>query len=127
VAYPEVAIETLVLADESRARTYVRYMLGALAGKDATTLKLRETLRVYSLANQNASLAALQLGIAARTVRYRLRVAQDRLGNRKLMDVALAMRVEDALESQGRQGLPIVGDTPPAGSGPADATPYSHE
>jgi len=101
IRYPDVAVETLTLADETRARIFAAHVLGPLAGDDAQHVKLRETLRAYSQADQNVAVAARALGVAERTVRHRMRGAIDRLGGAvALHEVALAVRVFDALEAQ---------------------------
>ena len=101
--YADVAIESMALADESRARTFAAYALAGLANSDSSSFKLRETLRVYFQAGQNTALAARELKIAERTVRYRLRVAEERLGQRVTsQEVAVAIRVFAALEVQAR-------------------------
>ena len=99
--YADVAIESMALADESRARTFAMYALAALANSDSSSVKLRETLRVYFQAGQNTALAARELNIAERTVRYRLRVAEERIGQRVTsQEVGIAIRVLAALEEQ---------------------------
>lgn len=101
--YADVAIESMALADESRARTFATYALAALVNSDPSSVKLRETLRVYFQAGQNTALAARELKIAERTVRYRLRVAEERIGQRVTsQEVAVAIRVFAALEDQAR-------------------------
>lgn len=100
ITYPDVAIETLILADESRARIFAAHVLGPLAAADGRSIKLRETLRTYCQSGQNTVLAARALGIAERTMRHRLRSAEDLLGGSVgLEKLALAVRVYDALES----------------------------
>lgn len=99
--YADVAIESMALADESRARTFVAYALAALAASDSSSIKLRETLRIYFQSGQNTALAARELKIAERTVRYRLRIAEERLGQRVTsQEVAVAIRLYAALEAE---------------------------
>lgn len=101
VGYPDVAIETIALADESRARTFATYVLGSLASTEASAVKLRNTLRVYHRLGQNTAAAARELDVAERTVRYRLRLAEDRLESTATpAEVALAIRLYAALEAQ---------------------------
>jgi PucR C-terminal helix-turn-helix domain len=103
IVYPDVAIEAFALADESRARIFVSHFLGSLAASDVKSARLRQTLRAYCDAGQNTLAAARQLGIAERTVRYRLRTLEDELGGRLatgLLELGLAARVYEALEGQ---------------------------
>jgi transposase-like protein len=66
-------------------------------------MKLRNTLRVYYRLGQNTAAAARELNVAERTVRYRLRLAEERLGASVMPDeVALAIRLFAALEAQAK-------------------------
>jgi hypothetical protein len=103
VAYPDVAVEAVGLADETRAKAFIAHQLGPLAAGDSRSAKLRRTLRVYSDSGNNATIAARILGIAERTVRYRVRIVEDQLGgfgSGQMQEVALAVRLFDALERQ---------------------------
>ena len=101
--YPEVAVEAIGLADASRARIFVQYVLGPLAASDARSRRLRETLRAYCDAGHNSSAAASRLGISERTVRYRIRTVEELLGEQfdsGLLEPWLAARLLDSLEGQ---------------------------
>jgi len=101
--YPEIAVEAFALADESRAQIFVSHVLGQLAAADAKSARLRQTLRAYCDAGQNSALTAERLGIAERTVRYRLRQVEDLLSDQIAtgwLEPWLAVRLFDSLERQ---------------------------
>ena len=103
IAYPDVALEALGLADEERARIFVRHVLGDLAAPDAKSAKLRETVGAYCDSGQNSATAAKRLGVAERTVRYRLRAAEEHLStplSGSVLQVGLAVRLYDSLRGQ---------------------------
>ena len=80
VRYDEVALEALIAGDEERAREFIARELRGLDGQDRRSARLRETLRAYFAAGQNASAAAALLGVHEHTVSYRLRTIEERLG-----------------------------------------------
>ena len=80
--FADVALLALTLQDPTLAREFVRCELGPLAAGDARSQLLRETLRAYFDAGQNAAAAAAALGVHERTVTYRLRSIEERLGGR---------------------------------------------
>lgn len=80
VRYDEVALESLIAADDERAHDFVARELRGLDGADARSDRLRETLRAYFASGQNASAAAALLGVHEHTVSYRLRTIEERLG-----------------------------------------------
>lgn len=94
--FGDVGLEAFALADESLARGFVARELGPLAADDARAAALRETLEAYFAAGNSASGAASTLNVHERTVSYRVRAAEQRLG-RYLIDcqdeVALALRL----------------------------------
>jgi hypothetical protein len=78
--YADVALLALTLQDPATARVFVLRELGPLARDDERTAVLRETLGAYFAAGQNAAVAAVSLGVHDRTVLYRLRTIEERLG-----------------------------------------------
>lgn len=80
VRYDDVALESLVAVDEARAGAFITRELRGLDGADDRSARLRETLRAYFAAGQNASAAAAFLGVHEHTVSYRLRTIEERLG-----------------------------------------------
>lgn len=101
VRYDEVALEALVAGDEERLRAFVTRELRGLDGADARSRRLRETLRAYFAAAQNASAAAALLGVHEHTVSYRLRTVEERLGRpvtARRAELETALRLLDVAE-----------------------------
>ncbi len=106
--HADVALLTLTLQDPRAARAFVQRELGPLAAGDERAAVLRETLAAYFAAGQNAASAAAALGVHNRTVLYRVRSIEERLGHpiaarREELAVALrlagvALREEDSGE-----------------------------
>ncbi len=106
--HADVALLTLTLQDPRAARAFVQRELGPLAAGDERAAVLRETLAAYFAAGQNAASAAATLGVHNRTVLYRVRSIEERLGHpiaarREELAVALrlagvALREEDSGE-----------------------------
>jgi hypothetical protein len=78
--HADVALLALTLQDAAVAREFVVRELGSLAGEDERSDLLRETLAAYFATGQNAAAAAAALGVHDRTVLYRLRSIEERLG-----------------------------------------------
>ena len=78
--YRDISLLALTLHDPESARTFVSEELGELAGDGPKATLLRETLSAYFAAGQNAAAAAAALQINDRTVAYRVRSAEARLG-----------------------------------------------
>ena len=80
IRYDDVALESLVAGDEARSRAFVSRELRGIDGDDPRSRRLRRTLRAYFASAQNASAAAVLLGVHEHTVSYRLRTIEERLG-----------------------------------------------
>jgi PucR C-terminal helix-turn-helix domain/GGDEF-like domain len=97
--FDEVALETLMLADERAARAFVAAELSSLdAGRDG--IKLRETLSAYFACGFNASAAASLLNVNDRTVAYRLNTIEQLLGRpvrARQAELQAAIRLERVL------------------------------
>lgn len=104
--YRDVAMEALALKSEGDARHFVTRELEALDQPDVKSrLPLRETLRAYFAASQNAAAAAAMLKVHERTVAYRLRKIEERLGcpvNERRAELELALRLEPLLRREDR-------------------------
>jgi hypothetical protein len=95
--YDDVALEVLAARDEAAAREFVARELGNLDRDDEREGVLRDTLRAYLAAGQQASSASALLGVHERTVANRLRAAEERLGRpiaarHAELDTALRLR-----------------------------------
>ncbi|PWW24181.1 DNA-binding PucR family transcriptional regulator [Geodermatophilus normandii] len=78
--YTEIALVTLLTADQAAAADYVRRQLGGLAADGAETARLRQTLRVFLGSGGSHARTADELGIHRNTVRYRVQRAGQLLG-----------------------------------------------
>jgi hypothetical protein len=116
IAYPEIAVESFALADEAGARIFVHHVLGPLAADDDKSARQRDTLRAYCDAGMSPSAAAVTLGVVERTVRYRIRALEQELGAipPRTLEVALALRLFDALAGQATRRLLRMADYPTA-------------
>lgn len=80
VRYQDVALEALAGGDRHRLREFVENELQPIMTDDERDGILRETLSAYFRTGQNAASAGPLLGIHERTVAYRLRSVETRLG-----------------------------------------------
>ena len=78
--HADIALLALTLQDPAAAREFVRQELGSLADDDERSELLRDTLTAYFATGHNAASAAAALGVHDRTVLYRLRTIEERLG-----------------------------------------------
>jgi hypothetical protein len=104
-SYREVALEALVIREPQLARDFMAYELSGIAGSDHRDRVLRETLRAYFRTGQNASSAAHLLGVHERTVAYRLRSVEDRIGvpvGSRRDELSVALRVFELLDASSR-------------------------
>lgn len=103
--FDEVALESLMLADERAARAFVAAELSPLdAGRDGA--KLRETLSAYFACGFNASAAAAMLKVNDRTIAYRLNTIEQLLGRpvrARQAELHAAIRLERVLGTAGHQ------------------------
>lgn len=98
--YSDVALEALAVRDLALTRDFVDHFLGAVASDDLRDEVLRQTLSAYFRTGQNASSAAHLLGVHERTVAYRLRAIERRLGApiaARREELAVALRLLDLL------------------------------
>lgn len=81
-SYDDVELVSLLSADLERARAFVTYELGALAGSDPSIARLRETMLVLLQEGMSNSRAANRLYVHHNTVVYRTARAHELLGHR---------------------------------------------
>lgn len=101
-AYPDVALESLFTADLRAARDFVDQQLGKLDPQDARTEILCTTLQAYFASGCNAVAAATALDVHERTVSYRLKSIEERLGRTVVEgaeDLMVALRLRRLLQS----------------------------
>jgi hypothetical protein len=102
------AIEALALGGQRTAWEVAHAELGPLAASDPASLRLRATLEAWFAARERLAEAADALGVAPRTVSYRLRRAEALMGStiaERRAELEAALRVVRLFE----------GDPPPPG------------
>lgn len=102
--YDEVALEALVLRDRQAMGDFVDRELRGLDEAESRTDLLRDTLKAYFKAGQNAAATASAIHVHERTVAYRLRSIEQRLGisiNARRDEIAVALRLADILAAMG--------------------------
>ncbi len=103
VHYPAVALQAAGLDNETSARVFVDHVLGSLAEAGQRNADLRATVVAYSGTGLTAHGAARRLGVAERTVRYRLTRLEELLGTdwrERMPALVLAVGLHDALSVQ---------------------------
>jgi hypothetical protein len=99
--FDNVSLEALVVGDLRAAREFVANELGPLGSDDERDAILRTTLKAYFQTGNNATSAAPMLGVHERTIAYRLRSIEQRLGlgsiARRRDELAVALRLHDML------------------------------
>ncbi len=101
--HADVALLALTLRDPVAAREFVLSELGPLAADDERSELLRTTLGAYFASGQNAAAAAAALGVHDRTVLYRVRSIEERLGRPILArreELGVALRLAPVVLSQ---------------------------
>ena len=112
--YRDVALESVVLRDAPAARDFMTSELGPIGEDDARTQLLRETLRAYFDTGQNAAATAVRIRVHERTVAYRLKSIEERLGfpiNDRRDELAVALRLADVLHDTSDRQLSILGES----------------
>lgn len=101
--YADVALLSLTSRDVMLAREFVQRELGFLAEDDPRAEELRATVRAYFDAGHNASATANCLSLNDRTVGYRLRTVEERLGRPLLArrdELSVALRLFELYASK---------------------------
>jgi hypothetical protein len=113
--FGDVALEAFALGDETLARRFVEDQLGVLADDKPRTLALRETLEAYFEAGNKATAAAAALNVHERTVSYRIRTTEERLGRYLIEcqdELSLALRLQRLFQSTQDAAPPALPDPP---------------
>jgi PucR C-terminal helix-turn-helix domain len=79
--FRDVALEALAVEDEDSARAFVAAEICGFDDHSARSQRLRETLRAYFSADQNAAAAAASLGVHQQTVANRIKAVEELLGS----------------------------------------------
>ena len=96
VAFPEVALEALMVGEPEAARRFAERELGPLAASDDATMRLASTLAVFLDEGASFVRAARRLGVHTNTVTYRVRRAEELLGHRvgeRQLELRMALRL----------------------------------
>jgi hypothetical protein len=99
-SYSEVALEALAFGGQNAARDFARAELGLLADDGERTATLRRTVQTYFANGSSAAAAAADLGVAERTVTYRLRRAEELVGRplaARRAEIEAALRLHGVL------------------------------
>lgn len=103
VRHRDVEVAGLLCVDPDRARRLVAGRLGALAARDETSGRLRETLRTFLACGRNKTLTAEKLHVHHKTVAYRVTQAEALLGrsvSHDAVDVEVALMIDAALDGR---------------------------
>jgi DNA-binding PucR family transcriptional regulator len=95
-AYPDLALEALMVDDVEAGRRFVERELGALAAGDDATMRVASTLAVFLDEGASFVRASRRLGVHANTVTYRVRRAEELLGHRvteRQLELRVALRL----------------------------------
>jgi len=98
--YRDVALEGLAFGGTAVVHDFVRTELGGLAEENGRVEGLRRTLQAYFANGGSAAATARALGIAERTVTYRLRRAEEMIGgslSERRAELEAALRLYDVL------------------------------
>jgi PucR C-terminal helix-turn-helix domain/GGDEF-like domain len=104
LAYPDVAVEALMVNDPEAARRFAERELGPLAARDDSTVRLASTLGVFLEEGASFVRAARRLGVHTNTVTYRVRRAEELLGHRvteRQLELRVALRLARLVPSPG--------------------------
>lgn len=100
-AYRDVALEALAFGGPETARDFSRAELGALGEDSDRVAALRDTVHAYFSLSSSSAAAANALGIAERTVTYRLRRAEELIGrplSQRRTELEAALRLHRLLD-----------------------------
>lgn len=96
VAYPDLALEALMVDDVDGARRFAARELGPLLAEDDATVRLASTLAVFLEEGASFARAARRLGVHTNTVTYRVHRAEELLGHRvteRQLELRVALRL----------------------------------
>jgi hypothetical protein len=100
-AYPDLALEALLLEDSAAARRFAVRELGPLAARDDATVRITATLAIFLEEGGSFVRAARRLGVHSNTVAYRVRRAETELGRpvtERQLELAVALRLTRLLD-----------------------------
>jgi len=95
-AYPDLALEALLVEDPAAAHRFAARELGPLAARDDATVRVTATLAIFLEEGGSFVRAARRLGVHSNTVAYRVRRAEAELGwpvTERQLELAVALRI----------------------------------
>jgi hypothetical protein len=101
-AYPDLALEALLVDDPEGARRFAARELGPLAGRDDASLRLTATLAVFLEEGSSFVRAGRRLGVHPNTVAYRVRRAESLLDHpltERQLELRVALRLAPLLDA----------------------------
>ncbi|HWH20514.1 MAG TPA: helix-turn-helix domain-containing protein, partial [Solirubrobacterales bacterium] len=99
-AYPDLALEALLVEDPEAARRFAERELGPLSARDDATVRITSTLAIFLEEGGSFVRAARRLGVHTNTVTYRVRRAEAELGHPvtdRPLELAVALRLSHLL------------------------------
>lgn len=99
--YEDVMLEALAMRDLAAVTTFISDELGGLGLHQDPPSRLVETLEAYFASGQNAASAAQRLGVHSRTIAYRLKLIEGKLGARGVLrdELPVAIRLSRMVEA----------------------------
>lgn len=99
--YEDVMLEALAMRDLAAVTSFISDELGDLGIDQDPPNRLVETLEAYFASGQNAASAALRLGVHSRTIAYRLKLIEGKIGPRRLLrdELPVAIRLSRMAEA----------------------------
>ncbi|MFJ5979262.1 PucR family transcriptional regulator, partial [Pseudarthrobacter oxydans] len=93
--YEDVMLEALATRDLAAVTSFISDELGGLGLHQDPPSRLVETLEAYFASGQNAALAAQRLGVHSRTIAYRLKLIEAKIGSRGVLrdELPVAIRL----------------------------------
>ncbi|MFB9651596.1 PucR family transcriptional regulator [Pseudarthrobacter oxydans] len=99
--YEDVMLEALATRDLAAVTTFISDELGGLGLHQDPPSRLVETLEAYFASGQNAASAAQRLGVHSRTIAYRLKLIEGKIGARGVLrdELPVAIRLSRMVEA----------------------------
>lgn len=99
--YDNVMLEALAMRDLSAVKSFISDELGDLGLHQDAPNRLVETLEAYFAAGQNAAAAAQRLGVHSRTISYRLKLIEGKIGPNDLLreELPVAIRLSRMVDA----------------------------
>lgn len=99
--YDNVMLEALAMRDLSAVKSFISDELGNLGLHQDAPNRLVETLEAYFAAGQNAAAAAQRLGVHSRTISYRLKLIEGKIGPNDLLreELPVAIRLSRMVDA----------------------------